>query len=100
MAGFGDFDRLKNSKFSPIDIPTIDAFISLIVQVFFCYRIWTLNKRMWWFSLIIAIVRTIRFLSALFDASLPKLSVAQAIGAAWGGIKVSYAKSPMISSNL
>jgi hypothetical protein len=70
MAGFGDFDRLKNSKFSPIDIPTIDAFISLIVQVFFCYRIWTLNKRMWWFSLIIAI-----------------LSVAQAIGAAWGGIK-------------
>jgi hypothetical protein len=55
---------------------------------------------MWWFSLIIAIVRTTRFLSALFDASLPKLSVAQAIGAAWGGIKVSFAKSPMISPNL
>jgi hypothetical protein len=51
---------------------------------------------MWWLCLIIAIVRTIRFLSALFDASLPKLSVAQATGAAWGGIKVSYAKLPMI----
>ncbi|KAI9449733.1 hypothetical protein BJY52DRAFT_1227608 [Lactarius psammicola] len=75
MAGFGDFDRLRNSNFSAIDSPTIDAFISLIVQGFFCYRIWTLNKRMWWLCLVIAV-----------------LSVAQAIGAAWGGIKVSYAK--------
>jgi hypothetical protein len=70
IAGFGDLERLKNSRFSAIDSPTIDAFISLIVQGFFCYRIWTLNKRMWWLCVIIAI-----------------LSVAQAIGAAWGGIK-------------
>lgn len=70
MVGFGDLDRLRNSNFSAIDSPTIDAFISLIVQGFFCYRIWTLNKRMWWLCLIIAV-----------------LSVAQAIGAAWGGIK-------------
>jgi hypothetical protein len=70
IAGFGDMERLKNSRFSPIDTPTIDAFISLIVQGFFCYRIWTLNKRMLWLCVIIAI-----------------LSVAQAIGAAWGGIK-------------
>jgi hypothetical protein len=70
MAGFGDLNRLRNSRFSAIDSPTIDAFISFIVQGFFCYRIWTLNKRMWWLCLIIAI-----------------LSVAQAIGAAWGGIK-------------
>ncbi|KAH9066219.1 hypothetical protein EDB87DRAFT_1573837 [Lactarius vividus] len=53
-----------------LDSPTIDAFISLIVQGFFCYRIWTLNKRMWWLCLIIAI-----------------LSVTQAVGGAWGGIK-------------
>ncbi len=66
IAGFGDLNRLRNSNFSAIDSPTIDAFISLIVQGFFCYRIWTLNKRMWWLCLIIAIVRTVRFLSALF----------------------------------
>jgi len=70
IAGFGDLDRLRNSRFSAIDSPTIDAFISLIVQGFFCYRIWTMNKRMWWLCLIIAI-----------------LSVAQATGAAWGGVK-------------
>ena len=99
MAGFGNLDRLRNSRFSAIDSPTIDAFISLIVQGFFCYRIWTLNKRMWWLCLIIAVVCPILFLSALFDASLPKLSVAQAIGAAWGGIKVCHTKLPMILSN-
>ena len=99
ITGFGDLDRLKNSRFSAIDSPTIDAIISLIVQGFFCFRIWTLNKRMWWVCVIISIVRAIRFLSALSDSSLPKLSVAQATGAAWGGIKVRYAKLPMPSSN-
>ncbi|KAH9071027.1 hypothetical protein EDB83DRAFT_2365979 [Lactarius deliciosus] len=67
MVGFGDLNRLRNSNFSAIDSPTIDAFISLIVQGFFCYRIWTLNKRMWWLCLIIAI-----------------LSVAQAVGGSMG----------------
>jgi hypothetical protein len=57
MAGFGDLNRLKNSNFSPIDSPTVEAIISFIVQGFFCYRIWTLNKRAWWLALIIAIVR-------------------------------------------
>ena len=99
IAGFGNMDRLKNSRFSAIDSPTIDAIISLIVQGFFCYRIWTLNKRMWWVCVVVSIVRTIRSLSALFDVSLPKLSVLQATGAAWGGIKVSYAKLPMPLSN-
>jgi len=70
MAGFGNLDRLDNSNFSAIDSPTIDAFISLIVQGFFCYRIWSLNKQALWICLLIAI-----------------LSVVQAVGAAWGGIK-------------
>jgi hypothetical protein len=57
MAGFGDLSQLKKSIFGAIDIPTIDAIISLIVQWFYCYRIWVLNKQSWWISLIIAIVR-------------------------------------------
>lgn len=60
MAGFGDIEGLKKSSFSPIDIPTMDAFISLIVQVFFCFRIWLLSKRIWWLCLVIAIVSPIR----------------------------------------
>jgi len=70
MAGFGDLSRLEKSNFSAIDSPTLDAIISFIVQGFFCYRIWTLNKKAWWLALVIAI-----------------LAVIQAIGAAWGGIK-------------
>ncbi|KAH9987444.1 hypothetical protein BJV74DRAFT_951641 [Russula compacta] len=70
MAGFGNLESLRNSNFAPIDSPTIDAFISLIVQGFFCYRIWTLNNRTLWLPLVIAV-----------------LSITQAIGAAWGGIK-------------
>lgn len=70
MAGFGNLERLNDSNFSAIDSPTIDAFISLIVQGFFCYRIWTLNKRALWICLLIAV-----------------LSIVQAVGASWGGIK-------------
>jgi len=70
MAGFGNLERLNDSNFSAIDSPTIDAFISLIVQGFYCYRIWTLNKRALWICLLIAV-----------------LSIVQAVGASWGGIK-------------
>jgi hypothetical protein len=65
MAGFGDLARLKNSHFSPIDSPTVDAITSFIVQGFYCYRIWTLHKQSWWLSLIIAIVRMLMFLPCL-----------------------------------
>ncbi|KAH9978389.1 hypothetical protein BJV74DRAFT_780687, partial [Russula compacta] len=57
MTGFGNLESLRNSNFAPIDSPTIDAFISLIVQVFFCYRIWTLNNRTLWLPLLIVVVR-------------------------------------------
>jgi hypothetical protein len=57
IAGFGDVGRLKKSNFSAIDSPTMDAIISLVVQGFYCYRIWTLSKQSRWLSLIIFIVR-------------------------------------------
>ena len=59
MAGFGDLGSLLKPWFARIDIAVIDGLISLIVQVFFCYRIWTLNKRLWWLCLVIAVVRLI-----------------------------------------
>ncbi|KAI9509581.1 hypothetical protein F5148DRAFT_1186280 [Russula earlei] len=71
IEGFGNAERLRNSHFAPIDIAIIDSVISLIVQEFFCYRIWTLNnKRPSWLCVIIAVV-----------------AVVQAVGAAWGGTK-------------
>lgn len=62
IVGFGDFEGLKKSRFSPIDVQTMDAFISLIVQVFFCYRIWALSKRLWWLCVVIVIVRLMFFI--------------------------------------
>ncbi|KAH9989100.1 hypothetical protein BJV74DRAFT_458845 [Russula compacta] len=70
MAGFGNMERLRNSNFGGIDNPLMDAIISLVVQVFFCYRIWTLSDRTLWLPLLIVV-----------------LAVAQAIGATWAGIK-------------
>jgi hypothetical protein len=76
MAGFGDLNRLKKSILGAIDIPTIDAFISLVVQGFYCYRIWTLHKQSWWLSLIIAIVRICPCVAAMLTyhcSNIPSL---------------------------
>jgi len=56
IAGFGELDSLRNNWFSPIDIVIMDGLISLITQLFFCYRIWILNKRLLWFCVVIAIL--------------------------------------------
>lgn len=69
LTGFGDVERLKSSHYAPVDIAIMDAIISLIVQEYFCYRIWTLSRRPW-FCLIIAVT-----------------AVSQSIGAAWGGFR-------------
>ena len=50
-------EQLKDSHYAPYDIPIIDSIISLIVQEYFCYRIWTLNKRLLWPCVAIAVVR-------------------------------------------
>jgi hypothetical protein len=46
-AGFGNVLELANSQLSPIDIPFFVAFMSLIVQSFFAYRIYTIKKSFW-----------------------------------------------------
>ena len=87
MAGFGDLAGLKKPRFSPIDIPIMGAFISLAVQVFFCYHIWVLNWHLWWLCVIIAVVSPIRrtsrskLLRLSTVVQLRQLSVAQATGA-------------------
>ncbi|KAI9445944.1 hypothetical protein H4582DRAFT_2069308 [Lactarius indigo] len=69
IAGFGDMERLGHSHFAPIDVPIMTAVTSLIVQGYFCYRIWTLNRWSSWTCWIIAVC-----------------SLTQSIGAMWSGI--------------
>jgi hypothetical protein len=60
VAGFGDIDHLAHSHLSPIDIPFMGSVSSLIVQGYFCYRIWimskTWNRQSLWICWIIAAV--------------------------------------------
>ncbi|KAH9071164.1 hypothetical protein EDB83DRAFT_2673882 [Lactarius deliciosus] len=67
VGGFGDFERLKNSHFAPIDVPIMTTFIAFMVQIYFCYRIWTLTRNVWLCSIITV------------------TSIGAAIGSAWGG---------------
>ncbi|KAH9057679.1 hypothetical protein EDB87DRAFT_1685995 [Lactarius vividus] len=71
VAGFGDVDRLRKSHFGPIDVPIMTAITSLIVQGYFCYRIWILMSRRLssWICWIIAVA-----------------VVTQAVAATWLGI--------------
>ena len=60
IAGFGDVGHLAHSHYAPIDVPVTTAITSLIVQGYFCYRIWIMS-RSWsrktlWICWIIALV--------------------------------------------
>lgn len=57
IEGFGNVERLQDSHFAAIDIPIIHSTISFIVQQYFCYRIWTLNRRSSKLCILIALVR-------------------------------------------
>ncbi|KAI9449727.1 hypothetical protein BJY52DRAFT_225137 [Lactarius psammicola] len=70
ITGFGDVEHLANSHFTPIDVAIMTAVISLIVQGFFCYRIWVLDKRSLWICCVIAVS-----------------AVTQAVAATWLGIE-------------
>ena len=56
VEGFGNVERLQNSHYAPIDLPIMHSIVSFVVQGFLCYRIWTLNKRLSMFCLVIGVV--------------------------------------------
>ncbi|KAK2466589.1 hypothetical protein APHAL10511_001451 [Amanita phalloides] len=68
-AGFGNLVMLNQVWFFPFDTFILGAIIASIVQVFFAYRIWYLNKSYLWMSVIICLV-----------------SILQAIGGLVGGV--------------
>jgi hypothetical protein len=62
IAGFGNMERLEDSHFAAIDIPIIHSIISFVVQEYFCYRIWTLDRRSSKLCILIASVRIPQYL--------------------------------------
>jgi hypothetical protein len=58
-AGYGNLEMLNEVNFSPFDTPMLGAIVAFIVQLFFSYRIWTLQKSYLPMSVVIALVRDI-----------------------------------------
>jgi len=69
VKGFGDVGGLARTFLSPVDIPLFAGVTSLLVQLFFCYRIYKINS-----SYIIAVV------------PIGLISLAQAICAIYGAV--------------
>ncbi|KAI0258747.1 hypothetical protein BC834DRAFT_971458 [Gloeopeniophorella convolvens] len=55
VSGFGNFERLSRPFASEYDVPVMVAIIAVIVQFFFAYRIWVINKRCLWICIIICL---------------------------------------------
>ncbi|KAH8984044.1 hypothetical protein EDB92DRAFT_1951105 [Lactarius akahatsu] len=68
VTGFGNVERLGNSHFSPIDAPIMTAISSLIVQGYFCYRIWVLMNRRSWICCIIAVNAVIQAAAEIWQS--------------------------------
>jgi hypothetical protein len=89
--GFGNVERLSDSHYAPIDIPIIHSVISFVVQTCLIYRIWTLNRRLTAFCMVIF---TVRVRCPLYPNLLTqdfciKFTILQSIGTMWGGIAAS-----------
>ncbi|KAF7295978.1 hypothetical protein MKEN_01412400 [Mycena kentingensis (nom. inval.)] len=67
--GFGDMAQLDDPFLNSWDVPLMDALISLIVQGFYCWRIFHLAKRVWVPAIILLV------------------SVTQCVGGIWTAIR-------------
>ena len=61
-SGYGNLIELGNIQLSGVDTPMLGAFIAAAVQMFYCYRIYTINKKAWWVSVFVALVRAFLYL--------------------------------------
>ncbi|KAG6910308.1 hypothetical protein DXG01_011705 [Tephrocybe rancida] len=54
--GFGNVLNFADPRLSPFYTPMMGSIMALVVQLFFCYRIWVINRAIWWWCLLIAAV--------------------------------------------
>jgi hypothetical protein len=65
--GFGNMDQLDQTFLNSWDVPVLDAIISLVVQAFYCWRIYFLRKNI--------ILPIIILLVRCFSASISRLEI-------------------------
>ncbi|KAF8231629.1 hypothetical protein L208DRAFT_1459197 [Tricholoma matsutake] len=59
-SGFGNIYHLGSPYVSPFDTPMIGSLTAFIVQIFFCYRIWILQKNLWPLCLLIGAISAVQ----------------------------------------
>ncbi|KAF7323865.1 hypothetical protein MKEN_00607900 [Mycena kentingensis (nom. inval.)] len=69
-AGFGDMIKFMNPLVSPVYTPIFGGFIALIVQSFFCYRIYIIKRAAWPISVFIFLVSIIQAIGGMGSGSV------------------------------
>jgi len=62
-AGFGNMLSLDKVHLSPFDIPMFGSLIALVVQGYYCFRIYTLNRKALPIAVLIAMVKLFPFVN-------------------------------------
>ncbi|KAG6847463.1 hypothetical protein H0H93_007986 [Arthromyces matolae] len=62
--GYGNMLMLSDPFISPFDAPIMGGIVAFIVQIFFCWRIWELQKS-WWLPLVVFVAAATCFAGAI-----------------------------------
>jgi len=80
-SGFGNVVSLNDVQLSPVDTAMMSAFVAAAVQMFYCYRIYMINKKAWWVSVIVALLALVQtgagIYTAIFAQGAGKISNAE-----------------------
>ncbi|KAI0050243.1 hypothetical protein FA95DRAFT_1570746 [Auriscalpium vulgare] len=88
-SGWGSLEDIMKPKSSAMDVAFISGIVSFIIQVFFCHRISTLNKSLWWLTILISLVGSYFYGGRFVPLNRsPQISLLQAIGGMGSGIQL------------
>jgi len=66
--GFGNALALNDVQLAPVDTGMMCAFVAAAVQMFYCYRIYIINKKAGWVSVIVALLALIQTGAGIYTA--------------------------------
>jgi hypothetical protein len=66
--GYGNLLALSRIELSAIDTPMLGAFIGAFVQMFYCYRMYRINKKAWGIAVVVALLALTEVVAGLYGA--------------------------------
>jgi len=67
-AGFGSIAALGEIELSAVDTPMLGAFVAAFVQMFYCYRIYTINKMASGIAVVVALLALTEVVAGIYGA--------------------------------